>query len=57
VIRGGAPAAGSARPEEDPGPGRTPFRVEVTWATGYGLFCLAVAVAGFVWFLDRLRDL
>jgi len=57
VKRAGEPATGTA---QDDGRGiheRTPLRVEVAWASGYGLFCLAVAVPGFLWFLDRLLDL
>lgn len=53
----GEPAPRGAQPDGSPSRVRTPLRVEVRWAVGLGLFSLAVAVAGFLWFLDCLRDL
>ena len=57
MSRPDATAPRCAQADGSPSRSRTPLRVEVAWATGYGLLCLAVAVAGFLWFLDRLRDL
>ncbi len=57
MISKGEPAPRGAQPDGSPSRVRTPLRVEVRWAVGLGLFSLAVAVAGFLWFLDCLRDL
>lgn len=57
MSRKGEPAPRGAQSDDSPSRKRTPLLVEVAWALGCGLSCLTVAVAGFLWFLDRLRDL